>query len=102
MRCHQCDVTLTYHRNQAGIRKSYDLFTATDPQAALRLARTNRPDLLVICPGRDEAIFPRVLDGEPTLFGRLVAGSPPAWLDEVPLPEALLPARIFQSRLEEG
>jgi asparagine N-glycosylation enzyme membrane subunit Stt3 len=85
-----------YHRNEAGIRGMYDLFAATDLEAAEGIVRDREIDLVALCPDRDEDLVPQRVDGRPSLFGRLMDGEGPEWLVEVDLPEESGSARLFR------
>jgi len=89
-----------YHRNREGIRAVHDLFTATDPGAAVARARQRGVDLIVVCPGRDRAWVAPDGQGRRILLDRLLDGDALPGLRELAVPETLGGQRVWS--LEEG
>jgi hypothetical protein len=76
-----------YHRNP-GIVAIHRMLTSEDPEVSRNVARNRFVDLVLLCPAVDRAFFDtRVGDG--SLYQRMVAGDPPAWAWERPLPPHL-------------
>jgi hypothetical protein len=95
-RTHHRVLATAYHRNQRGIRTVSDLINAVDETRARELMRASEIDLILLCPHLDRALFTPLRDGRATLYGRLLEGNVPDWLDEVGLPDALAGFRLFQ------
>lgn len=79
------------HRYQPGFTTTYRIMTAPNPAAAQTLIRQSGVDMIVICPNWPvEALFyggaRRNPDG---FYNDLAAGTPPGFLQAIPLPEDL-------------
>jgi hypothetical protein len=80
-----------------GIVAVHELLNATRDDRALALMTDRQVDLVLLCPAREGGFFHRTGDsGEPTLYGRLLDGTPPPWLEPVPLPDGLQGAHLFR------
>lgn len=92
-------LSIPNHRLQPGYRATHRILTAADPGAARAEIERRGVDWILLCPSESEqALFST--DGErPTLYDRLAAGRPPAWLEPVALPDAYRDeARLFAVR----
>ena len=69
----------SYHRNVDGIRDSLEFFLSEDEEQPREIVRRRGVDVVVVC----EIYGPKlgVAEIEDQLFGRLLAGSPPPWLE---------------------
>jgi hypothetical protein len=86
-----------YHRNVGGIVASHELVNASDDGVARALAAERQVDLILLCPAREVRFFvPTTASGDTTLYGRLLDGRPPDWLEPVALPPHLQGALLFQ------
>ena len=65
-----------YHRN-TGMFAVHEALNAVDPGISRQILEAHGADLVVVYPGHDESFFSAEDRGKPTLFGRLVAGTPP-------------------------
>ena len=81
-------VATPYHRNTAGVVAAYEIFTATDMDAAAGRVAARGVELILICRQAGRSLWPLAVDGVATLHGRLQDGTPPDWLDVRPLPPA--------------
>jgi asparagine N-glycosylation enzyme membrane subunit Stt3 len=95
-RTHHRVLATPYHRNERGIRTVQELLYAVDDDRAQELVRASEIDLILLCPGQDRALFSPVLNGERTLYGRLLDGEGPAWVREIALPASVPGTRLFE------
>ena len=82
-------VATPYHRNSAGILDTYDALKAVDDAKARAIVRRRQIDWLLICSKGKEQRWYRGRGGDETLFDRLKARRPPAWLVPLKLPDEL-------------
>jgi asparagine N-glycosylation enzyme membrane subunit Stt3 len=75
-----------YHRNVTGTRDTYALMEEVDDQAALDVIRRRNIDLFLLCSMVADGSFRAQVDGQPTLYRRLLDDRPPPWLEPVALP----------------
>lgn len=71
-----------YHRNEAGLRETIELFRATDDEAIRARLVTRGVGWIVTCPGLEERIVYRTESGV-GLAERLAAGNVPHYLAPV-------------------
>lgn len=82
------------HRPQPGFTASYEIMTATDPDAARRRLEAAGVDLVLVCPNSAESWFYQAEGAGRTLHRALLADDPPPFLAPVGLPGPL--ARQFK------
>lgn len=86
-----------YHRNGDGIYDSHRMLATDDDATAQALIQDRGIDLVLICGSAAERAFYAAAEGKENLYGRLAAGSPPDWLNEVALPPVLQgSARLYE------
>jgi hypothetical protein len=74
-----------YHRNQAGLKATLDLFRSADDAWIREQLRTLGIGLIATCPGPEDMVMYRT-DNRSGLAERLAAGRVPAYLSEIPDP----------------
>lgn len=90
---HHRVIATPYHRNHDGILALRHVFSAADDGRAKAIVDMRDVDLLLLCPNASEKAF--AAKSGSTLYKRIVAGSGPAWLKRVALPEKLAAFRLF-------
>jgi hypothetical protein len=89
-------VLSTPYGNESGLVASHELLNATDDVRARAVAAEREVDLLLLCPSRERGFFvPVTAEGDSTLYGRLLDGRPPDWIEPLALPDSLRGARLF-------
>jgi len=79
-----------YQRNRTGILDTVNFFSDTGGETASGIARQRGLDQVMICLHAGEGKWYRTKDGEPdSLYEKLSANDPPAWLSAVTLPDRL-------------
>ena len=96
-----------YHRNGSGITDSHTAMTSPEPGTARRILEARGVDLVLLCPGQAEANFfrprPEASTATPSLYDRLLADLPPAWLQAVVLPPELAKRfKLFSMQRRHG
>jgi hypothetical protein len=72
------------------------VLSATDEAAASAELERSGVDWVLLCPGAVERdVFAAGAASAGNLYRRLVDGAPPAWLQRLPLPPGVGPARLF-------
>ena len=79
-------ITTPYPRNAAGQLDAFEIYKATDLEAARRLVESRRIDLIVTCVR--QPMYGGLSMPEDTLDSRLRRGEPPDWLHPVAIGEA--------------
>jgi hypothetical protein len=85
-------LSIPNHRPQPGFNATHQALTA-NPAEARSILKAWHVDWILLCPGPVERRF--FGGGGETLYGRLVADAPPAWLQAIPLPSELATLRLF-------
>jgi asparagine N-glycosylation enzyme membrane subunit Stt3 len=75
-------VAAPYLRN-SGSRAVVDALNSSDPSAARRILEARSTELVVVCTHPRDPYLVEERDGAGTLYGALVRGVPPSWLDAV-------------------
>lgn len=88
-RTHHAVIATPYHRNGDGIYDSYRIMTTQDEDEARRLMAQRGIDLVLLCELPAERAFFAGNQPGNSLYRRLDAGTPPAWLETVQLPAEL-------------
>jgi len=90
-------LSIPNHRPQRGFEATYRALTATDDRSARRHLARHGVDWILICPNPVERDLFDPDDAEPApLYRRLSEGSPPPWLQPLPLPADLADhARLY-------
>ena len=79
-----------YQRNRTGILDTVNFFSDTGGETASGIARQRGLDQVMICLHAGEGKWYRTKDGElDSLYEKLSANDPPAWLSAVTLPDRL-------------
>lgn len=91
------------HRYHPGFTDSYMIMTATDDTQARHLTMDRRIDLILICPKGEEQHFYAMKDDAQSLHKRLSSDKPPAWLEQIVLPDNLSSAfKLYLVDRSEG
>ncbi len=80
-------VSSGYHRNARGILDTVAIFSAPNDKLALDRLRQRKVNLILVCPGLDEALLYVSEAGKTTFYDRLRRNRPPEWLHRVGLPD---------------
>ncbi|MEJ2203289.1 MAG: hypothetical protein P8170_04195 [Gemmatimonadota bacterium] len=70
----------------SGVLEAYRIMTSRTESEALEGLEARGIDLVVLCPVSDQDLFDPTIGGEATLFGRVLEGALPRWLERVPTP----------------
>ena len=90
-------VGTAYHRNQAGILDTFDIFAVLDDDGARRLVNRRGVDLVLICFGSGAHNIYSSGTRTDGLYRRLVEGRQPPWLRPVPWqPELATGYRLYE------
>src|SRR5262249_4868004 len=85
-----------YHRNAQGILDAWQVLSGTADAAAQAILRRRQASWILLCPSAAEAAF---FDRDPaSLYHRLAAGQPPAWLAAEPLPPDVGGFQLYRVR----
>lgn len=91
-----------YHRNSSGILFVNDVMSATQDSAAFALLQQRHVDLVLLDPDSHEKNIFNPTNNPNTLYGRLLSGEHPTWLQPLLLPADLQEHfRIFQVIYDE-
>jgi hypothetical protein len=83
-------LSIPNHRPQPGFATTYRILTALDPEQARAEIDRHHIDWIMLCPSTAERRqFAQARDDPRTLYRRLVEGTPPPWLQHLPLPPEL-------------
>jgi hypothetical protein len=95
-RTRQSVLSIPNHRPQPGFAATWRVLSATDEVAARAELKRSGVDWILLCPSAVErAVFAAGPASAGNLYRRLADGEPPAWLQRLPLPPAVGPARLF-------
>ncbi len=90
-------VGTAYHRNQAGILDTFDIFAVLDDDGARRLVNRRGVDLVLVCIGSGARNIYSSGTRTDGLYRRLAEGREPPWLRPVPWqPELATGYRLFE------
>jgi hypothetical protein len=83
-------LSIPNHRLQPGFATTYRILTALDPELARAEIDRHHIDWIMLCPSTAERRqFAQARDDPGTLYRHLVDGTPPPWLQRLPLPPEL-------------
>lgn len=90
-------VGTAYHRNQAGILDTFDIFAVLDDAGARRLVNRRGVDLILVCIASGARSIYSTATRTDGLYRRLAEGRSPPWLRPVPWqPELATGYRLFE------
>ena len=87
-RTHHAVLSIPNHRPQPGFAATARSLASRSPARALEILAAHGVDWVLLCGSGPEAAFVEAASRhrEPTLYDRLIAGTPPAGFRAVPLP----------------
>ena len=89
-------VASLYLKGYEGLRDLNRFFAATDETAARAVLEKRAIELIAVCPAFGIEWMSAKDLGPGTLYDRLIAGRPPAWIREAALPEDAKAYRLFE------
>jgi hypothetical protein len=89
-------VASLYLKGYEGLRDLNRFFSATDEAAARAMIDKRKIELIAVCPAFGVEWMGAKDTGPGTMYDRLVAGRPPAWIREVALPADASAYRLFE------
>ncbi len=78
-------VATVHHRGASGILDGFRIMSTSDDGAIIEIIEKRRVDLLILCPGTGNDGYFLLGGDENSLYRRLEKGSPPPWLESVPV-----------------